>query len=74
MKAIHFNFNHPVKGRACLMPANCRQQKTLQFIVESEQDDTLNVPIEKCEQGKWTLLLDWEHDGKLFTHREQFTI
>ncbi|RFZ89959.1 hypothetical protein D0C36_23985 [Mucilaginibacter conchicola] len=74
MKTLQFNFDHPVKGNACLVPADCERQKTMRFTVQSEVDNSLNIPVGECKAGQWTLILDWQYEGRLFSHREKFTI
>jgi hypothetical protein len=73
MKTISFNFNHPVKGNAILSPVNCRGL-CMRLKVESSKDNSLEIPVSGCVEGKWKLTLDWEYDGRIFSHREDFEI
>ncbi len=74
MKTITFNFNHPVKGNAILSPVNCIGGLCLRMKVESSKDNLLEIPVSACNEGKWKLLLDWEHDGRIFSHQEDFEV
>nr|WP_067057426.1 hypothetical protein [Mucilaginibacter sp. L294] len=74
MKTIQFNFNHPVKGNAVLSPVNCSGSPCLRMKVESSKDHLLEIPVGDCDEGKWVLTLDWEHDGRIFSHRENFEV
>jgi hypothetical protein len=74
MKTILFNFNHPVKGNAVLSPIAKNCGSCLRIKVESSKDNLLEIPIGDCDEGKWKLTLDWEYDGRSFSHREDFEI
>jgi len=74
MKTIRFKFNHPVKGNAILSPVNCSGGSCLRMKVESTQNNLLEIPINNCKEGKWKLILDWEYDGRIFTHQEDFKV
>ncbi|MFD0764349.1 hypothetical protein ACFQZI_05765 [Mucilaginibacter lutimaris] len=73
MKTIQFNFNHPVKGNAVLSPVNCTDT-CLRIKVESSKDNLLEIPVNNCSEGKWKLTLNWEHEGRMFAHQEDFEI
>ncbi|MFA6247730.1 MAG: hypothetical protein WC615_12380 [Mucilaginibacter sp.] len=74
MKTISFNFNHPVKGNAILSPVNCHGGLCMRLKVESSKDNSLEIPVGSCKEGKWKLILDWEYDGRIFSHQEDFEI
>ncbi|MFD0795588.1 hypothetical protein ACFQZX_18345 [Mucilaginibacter litoreus] len=74
MKTIRFNFNHPVHGNATLTPVNCIGNSCQRLKVNSTTDNELEVPVTDCNAGKWRLTLDWEHEGRMFTHQEDFEI
>jgi hypothetical protein len=74
MKTIRFNFGHPVKGVASLIPLFSEKLKQLIFKVDSKNSNMLEIPISKCEQGKWKLTLDWEHNDQIFSHHEEFEV
>jgi hypothetical protein len=42
--------------------------------VESSKDNSLEIPVGSCKEGKWKLILDWEYDGRIFSHQEDFEI
>lgn len=74
MKTIQFKFNHPVKGNAILSPVNCSGGSCRRMKVESMQNNLLEIPINDCNEGRWKLILDWEHDGRIFSHQEDFEV
>ncbi|MDB5062134.1 MAG: hypothetical protein JWP67_1977 [Mucilaginibacter sp.] len=74
MKKLRFNFNHPVIGHVCLVPLTCLKGIYQRFKVTSADDHTLEIPVTNCHEGKWKLILDWEHDGKNFSFNEEFEI
>ena len=74
MKPIRFNFNHPVKGNAILSPVNCKGGSCRRMKVESAQNNQLEIPVNDCNEGKWKLILDWEYDGRMFSHQEYFEV
>jgi len=74
MKTIRFNFNHPVKGTAVLSPVNCRAGLCRRMKIESTQNNLLEIPVSDCDEGTWKLSLDWEHDGRMYSHQENFEV
>jgi hypothetical protein len=74
MKKLRFNFNHPVIGHACLVPLTCLKGIYQRIKVVSADDNTLEIPVTNCNEGRWKLILDWEYDGKNFSFNEEFEI
>jgi hypothetical protein len=74
MKSLHFNFSHPVNGHACLMPLTSPRGTYHRIKVVSADDNSLEVPVTNCHEGKWKLILDWEYDGRHFSFNEEFEI
>ncbi|MBD1362740.1 hypothetical protein IDJ77_02860 [Mucilaginibacter sp. ZT4R22] len=74
MKTIRFNFNHPVNGNAILTRVGCAGSPCLRMKVESSKGNLLEIPVTECNEGKWKLILDWEYDGRMFSHREDFEV
>ena len=74
MKTLRFNFDHPVKGIAMLSPIKCSGGSCMRVKVESLKDNSLEIPISNCNEGQWKLTLDWEHDGRIFSHQEHFEV
>lgn len=74
MKSIRFNFNHPVKGHASLVPLSSRDMQCRRVPVTSTDDNLLEVPVTGCSEGRWRLILDWEYNGQNFLHQEEFDI
>ncbi|RWY50836.1 hypothetical protein [Mucilaginibacter gilvus] len=74
MKTIRFNFNHPVNGNAIFTPVNCVGGACFRMKVQSSKGDLLEIPVTECNAGKWRLILDWEYDGRMFSHQEDFEV
>ncbi|MCQ6959192.1 FixH family protein [Mucilaginibacter aquariorum] len=74
MKTIQFRFSHPVNGHARLVPLSCKGVECRNLKVASAENNLLEIPVSDCEKGSWKLVLDWEYEGRNFTHQEEFTI
>ena len=74
MKNIRFNFDHPVNGNAILTPISRIASQCFKLKVESTKDNLLEIPVTNCHAGKWKLTLDWEYDGRIFSHQEDFEV
>jgi hypothetical protein len=74
MRFIRFNFNHPVKGKASLMPLFAVNPVIKSLLVDSKLSNLVEIPIHDCQTGKWRVILDWDHDGRIFTHQEDFDV
>jgi hypothetical protein len=74
MKTIRFNFNHPVNGNAILTPINSIGCTPFRMRAESSKDHSLEIPVNGCDEGKWRLTLDWEYEGRAFSHQEDFEV
>jgi len=44
------------------------------ILVYSKLSNLVEIPIHDCHNGKWRIILDWNHDGKVFTHQEDFEV
>jgi hypothetical protein len=42
--------------------------------VDSKLSNLVEIPIHDCLTGKWRIILDWDHDGRIFTHQEDFEV
>jgi hypothetical protein len=58
MKAIQFNFGHPVKANVCLIQLFSEQPTIMNFKVHSAADNLLEISVKQCPEGKWKLILD----------------
>lgn len=74
MKTIRLNFNHPVQGNAILSPVNCEGGSCRRTKVESTQNNLLEIPVNDCNAGRWKLTLNWEYNGRMFSHQEHFEV
>jgi hypothetical protein len=72
MKCIRFNFSHPFRGYASLIPLSDKLPHRLRFTVDSKDSTFVKIPLKACREGRWKLVLDWEYDGKIFSHQEEF--
>ncbi|MGZ3871906.1 MAG: hypothetical protein ACXVJD_03250 [Mucilaginibacter sp.] len=74
MTSLKFNFSHPVKGRACLRRLSTGKPLSQQIVVDSNGENDFEVPLGQCEDGKYKFLLDWEYEGRHFSHLTEFLI
>ena len=74
MRFLRFNFNHPIKGKACLMQLLTVNPVIKNIVVDSKLSNLVEIPIHDCRCGKWRIILDWDHDGRIFTHQEDFEV
>ena len=44
------------------------------IVVDSKLSNLVEIPIRDCPCGKWRIILDWDHDGRVFTHQEDFEV
>jgi len=74
MRFLRFNFNHPFKGKASLMQLFAVNPVIKSILVDSKLSNQVEIPIHDCLTGKWRIILDWDHDGRIFTHQEDFEV
>ncbi len=74
MKFLRFNFCHPIKGNACLTPLSTRSLKCHNIKIDSKNSNLIEIPINEFEEGKWKVVLEWEYEGKAFSHHKEFEI
>jgi hypothetical protein len=74
MKYLRFNFNHPFKGKASLIQLFTLKPIVKNILVDTKLSNLVEIPIQDCEMGKWRVILDWDHDGRMFTHQEDFEV
>lgn len=53
-----------------LLPQN---SECYSSIIESK-GNLIEIPLSDYSEGKWKIMLDWEHDGQTFTHQKEFEI
>jgi len=44
------------------------------MLVDSKFSNLVEIPIHDCMCGKWRIILDWDHDGRVFSHQEDFDV
>jgi len=74
MKFLKFNFNHPFKGKASLTQLFVVDPQIKGFVLDSKLSNLVEVPLHTCAAGKWRITLNWDHEGRLFTHEQDFEI
>jgi len=74
MKCLQFNFNHPVTGNACLKKLYADSPDLKYLHVDSKLSNLLEIPIQDCRSGKWRITLDWNYEGRFFTHQQDFEV
>lgn len=74
MRFLRFNFNHPFKGKASLIPLLAVNPVIKNILVDSKLSNLVEIPIDDCHCGRWRIILDWDHDGRAFTHQEDFEV
>ena len=74
MRFLRFNFDHPFKGKASLMPLFILNPIIKNIAVDSKLSNLVEIPIDDCQSGKWRIILEWDHDGRGFMHQEDFEV
>jgi hypothetical protein len=74
MKFLRFNFDHPFKGKARLTELFAVKPIIKNILVDSKRSKLVEIPIHDCRSGKWRINLDWEYEGSVFTHQEDFEV
>ncbi len=72
MKALQFNFGHPIAGTVIFSnKANPLENHKQSF---SSPSGDCGLCIDHLPQGKWKASLQWEHDGKDYCFEEEFEV
>ncbi len=74
MKTLRFNFCHPVKVNAHLVPLTGTNMKCLHLSVDSDELNLVEIPIDQCGDGSWRIELEWEYGNESFHHRKEFEV
>ncbi len=74
MKFLNFNFSHPFKGRARLTRLSKSLSISSNLIIDSKKNNSFEIPIDGCEDGKWKISLDWRHDHKSYFYEKIFSV
>lgn len=43
-------------------------------VVDSNENNLVEIPLTGYGKGKWKIMLDWEYEGQNFTHQKEFEI
>lgn len=74
MKSISFNFTHPFKGRGKVIKQGQPNSCIKQFLLDSKESNLVEIPLEGYQNGKYSIVLDWETDNRFFVHQQEFEI
>ncbi len=74
MKHLRFNFCHPVTVHANLIQLLTPKPQRHNIIIDSNDNNLVEIPLTGCNAGKWKIMLDWEYEGQNFTHQKEFEI
>jgi len=74
MKTLKFNFCHPIKGNACLTLHSNFPSKCQSIAIDSKSSNLVEIPIDGCKAGKWSVVLNWEYDGSSFSYSKEFEV
>lgn len=72
--SLKFNFSHPFKGnviirRLCNGKSFCRH-----MLFDSKGEHNFEIPLSKCKDGKYRVILEWEFEGRNFFHQSEVLI
>ena len=73
MKNISIQFTHPIKGVIRLFKSdeNCASHI---IKVSTNENDLLNFSLAAIAKGKWTVILNWEHEDQYFIYNRSIAI
>ena len=74
MKTLKFNFNHPFKGHAIIKMLDTAKAFCKHFLIDSKDSNLLEIPVNKLQNGKYEVTLDWERDEKNYFYQEKIEI
>ena len=74
MKNLRFNFCHPVKVHANMMQLLTPHPEHYNLVINSNDNNIVEIPLTSYSEGKWKIILDWEYEGQTFTHQKEFEI
>jgi hypothetical protein len=74
MERLRFNFCHPVKGYASLTQLSKGEPQCRRIVIDSKDNTFIEIPVNEYQEGKLKVVLDWEYDGRSFSHQEEFEI
>lgn len=71
MVQLHFNFDHPFEGKVFLRKMSCPQPwcNTIHFDSKGKHD--FAIPLELPQDGIYQITLDWEFEGRFFSHESR---
>jgi hypothetical protein len=74
MKYLRFNFCHPVKVHANITQLLASKPQRYNVVVDSNENNLVEIPLTGYSEGKWKIMLDWKYEGQSFTHQKEFEI
>lgn len=67
MAKINMCFEHQVAVKVFFVEIAETQGTPLIKYLRSNNDGTLEIPLEGMKNGKWKVMLEWNHEGKDFS-------
>lgn len=74
MKFLNFNFCHPFKGNARLIRLSKSLSKSYNLIIDSDESNSFEIPIDECEDGEWKVSLNWRQDNMSYCYEKIFKV
>ena len=44
------------------------------MLIGSKNTNLIEIPIDGCKAGKWSVVLNWEYNGSSFSHHQEFEV
>lgn len=74
MKFLNFNFCHPFKGNARLVRLSKTLCKSHDLIIDSNESNSFEIPVDECEDGEWKVTLNWDVDHMSYFYEKIFNV
>ncbi|MBB5396903.1 hypothetical protein [Mucilaginibacter sp. AK015] len=74
MVALRFNFGHPFDGKVFLRKIGCAQPWCQSIPYNSDGEHDFDVALPVAGDGTYQVILNWEFEGRSFSHESTITI
>ncbi|NHA02569.1 hypothetical protein G7092_02110 [Mucilaginibacter sp. HC2] len=75
MKTLQLTFEHPVKGNLRFRALSGQTDRLLTLRpFDTGQGHLLKIETDELENGRWELILEWEHEDRNFQHTQVFEV
>lgn len=44
------------------------------MVIDTKSSNLVEIPIDGCQVGKWSVVLNWEYEGCSFSHHKEFEV